>query len=337
MATRGKPSKRAVTVLALLRQAPEWRVYFAFFTRASRITLAGRTWTFSRSIVTRDSGLFSQLGLSVEGPARTRERLVKTTWPRLRDEVCGAGFEMFSDFAETAEFAHFHRPLESVAEATPEWRFINELRLGANGTVRSLPKRALRPETVTDKPGVAHRLFASLGSNRALMSHLSVLRITRESRARIARHSWRGSLAVMGDAAWLQATVDFWPVPREENPSPETLDLAGRMAAPMLDRGYREFDPGEFSMCPIGTKRIESEFAFLSTLKLSDLLAPGVGLPAGEGLRRRDRAFYDILGAERGDVPCKRAGCGRGAIKQSAMCRVHHFEMIQGRPCSFDD
>jgi hypothetical protein len=52
---------------------------------------------------------------------------------------------------------------------------------------------------------------------------------------------------------------------------------------------------------------------------------------------KQDRAFYDLLGPERPGRPCKRPSCSHGAITQSVLCRAHHFEMIQGRPCPFDD
>lgn len=52
---------------------------------------------------------------------------------------------------------------------------------------------------------------------------------------------------------------------------------------------------------------------------------------------RLDREFYDMLGTERSDVTCQRAGCQRGAVSLSALCRVHHFESIKGRPSPFSD
>jgi hypothetical protein len=51
---------------------------------------------------------------------------------------------------------------------------------------------------------------------------------------------------------------------------------------------------------------------------------------------RADRAFYDSLGDERPDSPCKREGCGRGAVRLSVFCRVHHFAVVMRRPCPFD-
>jgi hypothetical protein len=59
--------------------------------------------------------------------------------------------------------------------------------------------------------------------------------------------------------------------------------------------------------------------------------------PPEEQQRRDDREFYDLLGAERHDHPCRNSGCARGAITHGVFCRVHHFEMIRGRACPFDD
>jgi hypothetical protein len=50
-----------------------------------------------------------------------------------------------------------------------------------------------------------------------------------------------------------------------------------------------------------------------------------------------DRKFYDSLGSERSDVACAAAGCTRGAITLSVLCKVHHFEQIKRRPCPFSD
>lgn len=51
----------------------------------------------------------------------------------------------------------------------------------------------------------------------------------------------------------------------------------------------------------------------------------------------RDRKFYDLLGEERGDVPCRGDSCGRGAVKHSVFCRAHHFESVWKRPSPFSD
>jgi hypothetical protein len=72
-----------------------------------------------------------------------------------------------------------------------------------------------------------------------------------------------------------------------------------------------------------------------------DAFLPEVGAPdppaVSEAQLRRDRAFYDTLGAERPDVTCRAAACGRGAIALSVFCRVHHFRQVTGRECPFTD
>ena len=54
-------------------------------------------------------------------------------------------------------------------------------------------------------------------------------------------------------------------------------------------------------------------------------------------VRERDRRFYDSLGAERADTPCREPGCTRGAVVASVLCRVHHFEAVQHKACPFRD
>jgi len=49
-----------------------------------------------------------------------------------------------------------------------------------------------------------------------------------------------------------------------------------------------------------------------------------------------DRKFYSSFGAERSEVPCKAAECGRGSIPLSVFCKRHHFEQITGRACPFE-
>lgn len=45
-----------------------------------------------------------------------------------------------------------------------------------------------------------------------------------------------------------------------------------------------------------------------------------------------DQAFMDTLGNEDATKPCREPGCTRGSVQYSVMCRVHHFEMVRGRP-----
>lgn len=69
------------------------------------------------------------------------------------------------------------------------------------------------------------------------------------------------------------------------------------------------------------------------------LPAPGAPdpLPWEESKRKLDREFFDALGIERSDVPCRATGCSRGAVHQSVLCRIHHFEMIKKESCPFTD
>jgi len=71
-----------------------------------------------------------------------------------------------------------------------------------------------------------------------------------------------------------------------------------------------------------------------------DAFLPRIGAPdppPWEEIRRSaDLAFYEKLGPEDSIRPCKREGCGHGAIRNSVLCKRHHFEMIQRRECPFD-
>jgi hypothetical protein len=51
--------------------------------------------------------------------------------------------------------------------------------------------------------------------------------------------------------------------------------------------------------------------------------------------REQDRIFYDSLGDERADFPCRHGGCQRGAVQFSVFCRPHHFESLTKRACPF--
>ena len=70
-----------------------------------------------------------------------------------------------------------------------------------------------------------------------------------------------------------------------------------------------------------------------------DAFLPAIGAPdpppPDESTARRDQEFWDSLGPERPDRPCRSPGCERGSIEYSVLCRVHHFENIKNKPCSF--
>jgi hypothetical protein len=69
------------------------------------------------------------------------------------------------------------------------------------------------------------------------------------------------------------------------------------------------------------------------------LPAPGApDPPAWDEIKLKlDREFFDALGAERTDVPCRAEGCTRGAIHHSVFCRAHHFEAIKHESCPFPE
>ena len=56
-----------------------------------------------------------------------------------------------------------------------------------------------------------------------------------------------------------------------------------------------------------------------------------------ELMQKIDRDFYDCLGEERKEIKCRNSVCERGAIEGSVYCKIHHFEMMQKKPCPFTD
>jgi len=90
--------------------------------------------------------------------------------------------------------------------------------------------------------------------------------------------------------------------------------------------------------------RLDSFAARVEALKYYhrfDNVLPRIGAPdpppPEEQLLQMDRHFYDSLGEERSDAPCRAAGCTRGAVKFSVLCRTHHFEQVYRRACPFRD
>jgi hypothetical protein len=45
-----------------------------------------------------------------------------------------------------------------------------------------------------------------------------------------------------------------------------------------------------------------------------------------------DSAFFKVLGDEIGPEVCRHDNCTRLRIRNSVMCKEHHFEMLKGRP-----
>jgi hypothetical protein len=50
-----------------------------------------------------------------------------------------------------------------------------------------------------------------------------------------------------------------------------------------------------------------------------------------------DWLFFRRLGPEEGPNTCKKVGCNHKSIKNSVLCRRHHFEMIKGKTCNFSE
>jgi hypothetical protein len=71
-----------------------------------------------------------------------------------------------------------------------------------------------------------------------------------------------------------------------------------------------------------------------------DAFLPALGAPEPPPFEeinaQIDRAFWDQIGEENLDRPCRREGCGRGSVAFSVLCRVHHFESVMRKPCPFD-
>lgn len=49
----------------------------------------------------------------------------------------------------------------------------------------------------------------------------------------------------------------------------------------------------------------------------------------------RALAFWELLGSEVEPEQCKQSGCHRLRVKDSVLCRIHHYEKIQHEACPF--
>jgi hypothetical protein len=115
----------------------------------------------------------------------------------------------------------------------------------------------------------------------------------------------------------------------------------------------RGLDAAPRHLTGVSKSRALELWLFLMAGRLDDLESqpwmPGLRppLPPEEAARRQreladwqhqdDRNFYELLGAEQPSALCRKDGCARGRISHSALCRIHHFESIRGRPCPFDE
>lgn len=60
--------------------------------------------------------------------------------------------------------------------------------------------------------------------------------------------------------------------------------------------------------------------------------------PASQELNRyMYRKFWESLGNEVGPEVCSTAGCSRKRIRVSVKCRLHHYEMLRGHSCPFQE
>lgn len=333
-------SRRALTVLQLLRKAKAWHLDWAFFDSSSRSKLGGDPFVINRAINVNDEGIYAQIGLKPAAslPATRKRRWASAVWPVVRGAILGAGFEMRGDFVDEDSFGLFVRRLDSAADVRAEWRFLQALRLQAVARGAALPVRAGRsnePDRCAE--GAAHRAFEVLRGNRDLMSNLEMARIVRPVHEQIEGQPWKGRLALMGNSDWLQAIVQFWPDTESRVLSPQAREVLSCISVPLLDRGYVDCRDGAFVRSPLGPLGIQRELAFLDGLTLSALLTLGDSPRYAGSRQKQDREFYDLLGPERVEEPCKHPGCARGAVALSALCRVHHFEAIKKRACPFDD
>ena len=53
--------------------------------------------------------------------------------------------------------------------------------------------------------------------------------------------------------------------------------------------------------------------------------------------QRNDRELWEHLGRSYGAEQCRVDGCQCWRIRHSVFCRVHHWEKVLGRPCTFKE
>lgn len=148
-------------------------------------------------------------------------------------------------------------------------------------------------------------------------------------------------------SGWLYLPVD-WRVWKADTPAfmiDGDLDLITAEAA---ERGYESTiddvtveDLVQYVQDVFNSDAFEARLEAIRYYHRFDNVPPKLGAPDPPppeiGLLQYDRSFYDSLGEERRDVPCKASGCARGSVMLSVFCRTHHFEQVHRRPCPFHD
>lgn len=74
--------------------------------------------------------------------------------------------------------------------------------------------------------------------------------------------------------------------------------------------------------------------AFLTWAKSQneDWLKPPLPMTEQELREQEDHTFYELLNEDHPTKKCQRADCEKHRIRNSVMCRDHHFEMIRKYP-----
>jgi hypothetical protein len=107
----------------------------------------------------------------------------------------------------------------------------------------------------------------------------------------------------------------------------------GTPAASRLAKTLRQLTPN-----PTDAQMLDGFRYYFNYLEVPESLAPDRQPPIANWTKRSlfagDHEFWLKLRdePERHDKPCRRPGCGKGAIPLSVFCREHHFEKIRGRP-----
>jgi hypothetical protein len=163
--------------------------------------------------------------------------------------------------------------------------------------------------------------------------------IFQQAKRRALPHGW---LYLPADTKWSPATeghlldlskeeldADETPLIAKRLKLQETLDVATiEQAVDWADQLAGKAD--DSARLEIFTYYVKFD-AFPNTLGAPD--PP----PVEDVINKRDRQFYDSLGAERPGTKCRHDGCNRGTTRLSVFCRIHQFEQVKKKPCPFQD